>query len=111
MEGKSVLIYWVARHLATIPFYCSSVCDQDGARSGKGTLRVLSQSGPTMTRRDEVCTIFSFIVKLKFLNSVYPVVKRVQGKQHGIVSWRKSVKQTKVHSWFIPVNARDVTHD
>jgi hypothetical protein len=39
------------------------------------------------------------------------VVERVQGKQQGIVSWQKSVKQTKVHSWFIPANARDVTHD
>ena len=29
------------------------------------------------------------------------MVKRVQGKQQGIVSWRKSVKRTKVHSWFI----------
>jgi hypothetical protein len=33
------------------------------------------------------------------------VVKKVQGKQQGIVSRRKSVKRTKVHFWFIPVNA------
>jgi hypothetical protein len=49
MEGKSVLIYRVACHLATIPSYCSIVCDQDGARSGKGTLRVPS---PLWTNHD-----------------------------------------------------------
>jgi hypothetical protein len=59
--------------------------------------------------------VFSVLFLKSFLCTLFNdgmmVVKRVQGKQQGIVSWRKSVKRTKIHSWFIPVNARDVTHD
>jgi hypothetical protein len=35
-------------------------------------LRVPILLGPTMTCQHGLCTIFSFIVMLKFLNSVYP---------------------------------------
>ncbi len=62
---ETVLIY----RSRTLPAY---MWDGMGHDLGKGRSASRVRVGPTMTRRDGVCTIFSFIVMLKFLNSVYP---------------------------------------